>query len=132
MKAEYRLCEVEDALKEMSMTDVDDDIVETEDNELWVSGWYMDIPDLALHLHEGVVCVWDEEAEIFMPDYRVTVFYEIEIGTKDWICYGRGGFLSALDNWLQGQTEKRQMSMEQLEQLRCRIVIPGKKEDEDL
>lgn len=118
----YRIYEVEEVISEMDLLEVEDDIAETdEDMQLVISGWYVAIPELNLNLREGVVCVWDEEEKLFMPDFAVTVIYEGDIESKDWIYYEQDGFVVTLANWLNGR-----LSVEQVEQLWCEIVIPQK------
>jgi hypothetical protein len=139
----YRLCEVEEAVSEMDMAEIPDDIVETEDDiQLVVSGWSVFVESLNLSLREGVVCIWDEEEEMFLPDYSVTVVYEgnIETGDSrsgasvvnesgesmqasfpaDSLYYEQDGFAITLANWLNGR-----MPMEQIEQLWCELIMPA-------
>lgn len=116
----YRIYEVEDVISEMDLSEVEDDIAETdEDIQLVISGWYVNIPELNLNLREGIVCVWDEEEKLFMPDFAVTVIYEGEINSKEWLFYEQDGIVVTLANWLNGR-----LPVEQIEQLRCEIVIP--------
>jgi hypothetical protein len=116
----YRLCEVEEAVSEMDMAEIPDDIVETEDEiQLVVSGWSVYVESLNLSLREGVVCIWDEEEEMFMPDYSVTVVYEGEIAQNEWLYYEQDGFAITLANWLNGR-----LPMEQIEQLWCELIMP--------
>lgn len=116
----YRIYEVEEVISEMDLSEVEDDIAETdEDIQLVISGWYVHIPELNLKLREGVVCIWDEEEKLFMPDFEVTVIYEGDIEVKDWLYYVQDGFVVTLENWLNGR-----LLVEQIEQLRCEIVIP--------
>ena len=116
----YRIHEVEEVISEMDLSEVEDDIAETdEDMQLVISGWYINIPELNLNLREGVVCIWDEEEKLFMPDFAVTMIYEGDIEGKDWINYEQDGFVVTLANWLNGR-----LPVEQIEQLRCEIVIP--------
>jgi hypothetical protein len=138
----YRLCEVEEAVSEMDMAEIPDDIVETEDEiQLVVSGWSVYVESLNLSLREGVVCIWDEEEEMFLPDYAVTVVYEgnIETGDSrsgasvvnesgesmqasfpaDSLYYEQDGFAITLANWLNGR-----LPMEQIEQLWCELIMP--------
>ena len=49
-----------------------------EGRQLVVSGWWLFLPQLNLQLHEGILCNWDEEEQIFMPDVAVTVVYEAD------------------------------------------------------
>lgn len=125
MMKEYRFYEVEEAIAEMDTMDVEDDIAETdEDMQLVISGWYVIIPELKLYLREGVVCIWDEEEKMFMPDFAVTVVYEGDIESKEWLYYEQDGFVTTLANWLNGR-----LPVEQIEQLRCEIVIPQQSVD---
>ncbi|NMA74869.1 MAG: hypothetical protein GX963_12075 [Bacteroidales bacterium] len=118
----YRVYEVEEAISEMDLSEVEDDIVETDDGiQLVVSGWYVYIPELNLNLREGMVCIWDEKEKLFMPDFAVTVIYESDIKNKEWIYYEQEGFVVALANWLNGR-----LPVEQIEQLKCEIIIPQK------
>ena len=116
----YRIHEVEEVISVMDLSEVEDDIAKTdEDMQLVISGWYVNIPELNLNLREGVVCIWDEEEKLFMPDFAVTVIYEGDIEGKDWIYYEQDGFVVTLANLLNGR-----LLVEQIEQLRCEIVIP--------
>lgn len=66
-----------------------------------------------------MVCIWDDEEKLFMPDFAVTVIYEGDIESKGWIYYEQDGFVITLANWLNGR-----LQVEQIEQLRCEIMIP--------
>lgn len=115
----YRVYEVEEAISEIDLSEVEDDIVETDEGiQLVVSGWYVYIPELNLNLREGMVCIWDEKEKLFMPDFAVTVIYESDIKNREWIYYEQEGVV-ALANWLKGR-----LPVEKIEQLRCEIVIP--------
>lgn len=116
----YRINEVEEVISEMDLSEIEDDIAETDDDmQLVISGWYVNIPELNLNLREGVVCTWDEVEKLFMPDFAVTVIYEGDIEGKDWIYYEQDECVVTLANWLNGR-----LPIEQIEQLRCEIVIP--------
>ena len=118
----YRIYEVEEVISEMDLSEVEDDIAETdEDMQLVISGWHVHIPELNLNLREGVVCIWDEDEEMFMPDLAVTVIYEGDIENKEWLYYEQDGFVVTLANWLNGR-----LPVEQIEQLKCEIIIPQK------
>src|SRR5574344_592985 len=106
----YRIYEIEEVISEMDLLEVEDDIAETdEDMQLVISGWYVTIPELNLNLREGLVCVWDEEEKLFMPDFAITVIYEGEIESKDWIYYEQDGFVVTLANWLNGRLSVKQI-----------------------
>jgi len=120
MLRSYRLCEIEEILADTDTTEIADDIVETdEDMQLIVRGYYVHIPELNLYLREGVVCIWEEEEKLFMPDFAVTVIYENELETGTWINYEQDGFVVTLANWLNGRC-----SIEQIVQLKCNLVMP--------
>ena len=121
-----RLADVEEILAEMDLSDVEDDIAETDDDmQLVISGVIVRITDLHLELREGVICVWDEDEKVFMPDFDVTVVFEesgqsgnSEVSTE-WIYFEQDGMVITLANWLNDR-----MSVEMIEQLWCEIIIP--------
>lgn len=124
-----RLIDVSDKLSEMDLSVVADDIAETDDNmQLVISGVIVRIPDLQLDLREGVVCMWDDEEEVFMPDFDVTVVYESgnEIfvtqekeRVSNYIYFEQDGMVITLANWLNGR-----MPVDMIEQLWCEIIVP--------
>lgn len=86
-----RLGEVEEFISEMDFFDVADDIAETEEDiQLIVSGWWVFLPQLNLQLHEGILCNWDEEEQMFMPDVAVTVVYEADADRTEYIYFEPG------------------------------------------
>lgn len=118
----YRLNEVEEAVSEMELYDVPDDIIESdEDCQIVISGWWVHIPELELALYEGVFCNYDKEEQAYLPDFSVTVVKEAaeEIKEGDWIYYEQDGFVITLANYLHGE-----MDISQIEQLSCFICIP--------
>lgn len=122
-KTKYRLGEVEEAVSEMEFEDRCDEIVEVDDDlQLLISGWYVFIPSMSLYLRAGVACVFDEEAGMYMPDFDVTVLYEEELDTEQWIYYEQDGFVITLGNWLNGR-----LPISNIETIECHLVIP----DED-
>lgn len=36
----------------------------------------MKIPSLNLYLRAGVMCLWDEDEKVYMPDFDAIVIYE--------------------------------------------------------
>ena len=97
----YRLGEIEEILSEMDFSEVDDDIAEIdEDFMIQVSGWYLVIPSLGITVREGVACNCDEEEQMFMPDFDVTVLYEGEVDSGSWLYYEQDGIVITLANWL--------------------------------
>ena len=115
-----RLGEAEELLSEMDFSDVDDDIAETEeDTQLIVSSWWVFLPQLNLQLHEGILCNWDEEKQMFMPDVAVTVVYEADADRTEYIYFEQEGMIATLYNWLNGR-----LSISQIEALKCEIIVP--------
>ena len=121
MNKRYRLCDVEEAVSEMDeLIDVDDDIAEIDDDmQLVISGWSVYIESLNITLRQGVACIWDEEERLFMPDFDVTIVYEGNIETQEWLYYEQDGMVVTLGNWLNGR-----LSGGQIEQLWCELIIP--------
>ena len=121
MNKRYRLCDVEEAVSEMEeLMDIADDIAEIDDDmQIVISGWSVYVESLNLTLRQGIACVWDEGERLFMPDFDVTVVYEGNIETQDWLYYEQDGMVVTLGNWFNGR-----LSCEQIEQLWCELVIP--------
>ena len=121
MNKRYRLCDVEEAVSEMEeLMDIADDIAEIDDDmQIVISGWSVYVESLNLTLRQGIACVWDEGERLFMPDFDVTVVYEGNIETQDWLYYEQDGMVVTLGNWRNGR-----LSCEQIEQLWCELVIP--------
>lgn len=121
MNKRYRLCDVEEAVSEMEeLMDIADDIAEVDDDmQIVISGWPVYVESLNLTLRQEIACVWDEGERLFMPDFDVTVVYEGNIESQEWLYYEQDGFVVTLSNWLNGR-----MSGGQIEQLWCELVIP--------
>lgn len=121
MNKRYRLCDVEEAVSESEeLIDIADDIAEIDDDmQIVISGWSVYIESLNLTLRQGTACVWDESSGVFMPDFDVTIAYEGNIESQEWLYYEQDGFVVTLDNWLNGR-----LSGGQIEQLWCELVIP--------
>jgi len=118
-KKMYRLGDIEEVIAEMDFSDTDDDIAEIDDDlEFWISGWYVVIPSLGIYVREGVACTFDEEENMFMPDFDVTVVYEGVIASESWMYYEQDGILITLANWLNGR-----MPIDAIEKLECYIEI---------
>ncbi len=121
MNKRYRLCDVEEAVSEMEeLMDIADDIAEIDDDmQIVISGWSVYVESLNLTLRQGIACVWDAEERLFMPDFDVTVVYEGNIDSQEWLYYEQDGFVVTLGNWLNGR-----MSGGQIEQIWCELVTP--------
>ena len=100
MKIKCRLVEAEQIISEMEerLIDVADDIAETE---------------------EGILCNWDEEEQMFMPDVAVTVVYEADADRTEYIYFEQDGMTATFYNWLNGR-----LSISQIEALKCEIIVP--------
>ena len=60
-----------------------------------------------------------EEMKEYMPDFCVTVIYPEDPAETEYLYYEQNGMFTTMVNWLHGQ-----MSVEEIEQLRCEILIP--------
>lgn len=119
----YRLGDIEEATTEMDLSEIADDVAETDEiMQLVVSGWSVYVNELDLTLREGIVCIWDDTENMFLPDYSVTVIYEGRKPDAEWLYYENDGFTVTVGNWLNGR-----MPMEQIEQLSCELILPGSK-----
>lgn len=47
-----------------------------DDSQIIVSGWSVYIESLNLTLRQKIVCIWDENENMFMPDMDLTIVYE--------------------------------------------------------
>ena len=98
MNKRYRLGEIEEAVVEMEeRIDIEDDIAEIDDDfQIVVSGWSVYVESLNLTLRQGIACVWDAEEGLFMPDFDVTIVYEGNIETQEWLYYEQDGMVVTL------------------------------------
>ena len=60
-----------------------------------------------------------------MPDFDVTIVYEGNIETQEWLYYEQDGMVVTLGNWLNGR-----LSCEQIEQLWCELIIPKQNKEQ--
>lgn len=130
MRYRCRLCEVKEIFAGQDLTDLADDILETDDMQLVINSWYVIIDSLQVSLRTGISCIWDEAQGMYLPDSRVTVVYEGALAAGEWIAYEQEGVAVTLGDWLDGR-----LSCEQIEQLWCELIIPEqnkiRKEGED-
>ena len=120
MKKQCRLVDVEKYLEETDFSEIPDDVVELEEGyQLVLSGWYVNIPELHLRLHEGVVGYWDEKMKEYMPDFCVTVIYPENLVATEYLYYEQDGMMTTMVNWLHGK-----IPIDMIEQLACELVIP--------
>lgn len=124
MTFKCRLEDVEEKMAETDTFDVPDDIAETDDNyQLVISGWYVNIPSLNLYLRAGVMCLWDEDEKVYMPDFDVTVIYEDANELSSYLYYEQDGFVVTINNWLHGR-----LDYEEISQLMCEVVVERENE----
>jgi len=120
MNKQCSMAVLETVIEEMDFSEIPDDVVELDAGyQLVVSGWYVHIPKLHLRLHEGVVGYWDEEMKDYMPDFCATVIYPKNLKETEYLYFEQDSMFTTMVNWLHGQ-----MSVEEIEQLRCEILIP--------
>lgn len=127
MNKRYRLSEIEEAVSEMEeLIGLEDDIAEIDDDfQIVVSDWSVYVESMNLTLRQGIACVWDAEEGLFMPDFDVTIVYEGNIETQEWLYYEQDGMVVTLGNWLNGR-----LSCEQIEQLWCELIIPEQNKEQ--
>lgn len=120
MRKKCRVSEAERIIEETFFDDVPDDTAELEGGlQIVISGYYLLIPELKIQLHEGLICVFDKEANIYMPDEAVTVIIDVTGQEAESICYKQDGIIGTLYDWGQGK-----MSLDRIENLWCEIVVP--------
>ena len=116
-------CRVKDAerqLIEMDLDDVSDDVAEIDDGiQIVISGYYLLIPELNIQIYKGILCVFDHEADMYMPDEAVTVIMEVTGQEAEHICYKQDGIIGTLYDW--GQEK---MSLNRIENMWCEIIVP--------
>ena len=103
MEQAYQVGKVEEAVFMMDLDDLPGDIVKIDDpggeQVMVISSWWVHIPEWGINLHQGAICISNEE-KIGLPDRYVTVIREA--GEIRWLYYGEAGFVSALYHWLKG------------------------------
>ena len=121
MNKRYPFGSSEEVISEMEeLIEVEDSIVSIDDDsQIIVTNWSVYIESLNLTLRQGIVCVWDENENMFMSDFDITIVYEGKAETQNWLYYKQDGMVVSLNNWLRGK-----LSCKQLEQLECELVVP--------
>lgn len=116
-------CRVKDAerqLIEMDLDDVSDDVAEIDDGiQIVISGYYLLIPELNIQIHKGILCVFEQELNMYMPDETVTLIIEVNGQEAEHICYKQDGIIGTLYDWGQGK-----MSLDRIENMWCEIIVP--------
>lgn len=83
-----RFEETEEIIEQMDMSGIADDIAITEDNiQIVMSGYYVYLESVGIKLHKGIICYFDDEEHMFMPDEVVTVIYREDSDRNRDICY---------------------------------------------
>ena len=120
MRKKCRVSEAERIIEETDFDDVPDDTAELEGGlQIVISGYYLLIPELKIQLHKGLICVFDKEANMYMPDETVTVIIDVNGQEEESICYKQDGIIGTLYDWGQGK-----MSLDRIENLWCEIIVP--------
>ena len=116
-------CRVKDAerqLIEMDLDDVSDDVAEIDDGiQIVISGYYLLIPELNIQIHKGILCVFEQEVNMYMPDEAVTLIIEVNGQEAEHICYKQDGIIGTLYDWGQGK-----ISLDRIENMWCEIIVP--------
>ena len=117
MNKRYRLGEIEEAVSEMEeLIGLEDDIAEIDDDfQIVVSGWSVYVESLNLTLRQGIACVWDAEEGLFMPDFDVTIVYEGNIETQEWLYYEQDGLEKKIDSMTEELTNMQNQLKEMQE-----------------
>lgn len=104
MNKKCKLKDAEEIISNMELSNLADDISETEeDTQVVVSGYCVVIPELNLQLHEVILCDFDEEYQMFTPDVAVTVVYEVGADKTEYIYFESNGMETTLYNFLGGK-----------------------------
>lgn len=120
MNIKCRLEDVEEIVGNLNLLAIPDDIATTEDDtQILVSGYFIFVPELELRLYDGILCNWDEEEQMYLPDVAVTVFYEKGGDLEKYLYFESDRMEVSLYNWLGGKK-----SLGEIEKLECEIIIP--------
>ncbi len=121
MKATSRNCRFEDAeeiIEQMDMSEIADDIAITEDNiQIVISGYYVYLESVGIKLHKGIICYFDDEEHMFMPDETVTVIYREDSDRNRYICYEAEDMEGTLYDYFDGR-----MTAGEIANLPCEII----------
>ena len=119
-----KLIEAEKVTEEMEeLLYVTSEVVEEEAGEYQIirEGWWIEIPELHLCLHEGEFLTFDEEEQEYLPDFSITIIRET--GQDGWLYFEQDCMIVSLANFMSGR-----MCMEELGDLECILRIPEGKE----
>lgn len=120
LRKKCRVKDTERQLIEMDLDDVSDDVAEIDDGiQIVISGYYLLIPELNIQIHKGILCVFEQEVNMYMPDEAVTLIIEVNGQEAEHICYKQDGIIGTLYDWGQGK-----MSLDRIENMWCEIIVP--------
>ncbi len=121
MVKKCQLSEAEELLGSyMDDTESFEDVIELDsDAEIVLDKKYVYVETFNVCLRHGVLCVWDEEAGIFMPDEDVTVIYEGAGIVPEYISYESEGMTDTLCDFL-----KDVATYGEIESVWCEVIIP--------
>lgn len=122
-----KLYDVEEKMADIESNEpIPDDIAELEDDDmiLVVSGWCCKIEELGICLRAGCACVWDEEEQVYMPDFSVTVIYEDENELNHYLYFEQDDFITTMHNWLHGR-----LTDDEISELMCEVEYETERED---
>ena len=116
----YPLLELEIVLADLrDSLEIEDELWQIDDvTMLWVNGLKIEIAELGLTLRQGVLGRWSDEAEMFLPEDGVTVFYQGDITEEMPIYYGEEDFVSTIETWFENAK-----TTDEIENLMCEIKI---------
>lgn len=113
-----RFEETEEIIEQMDMSGIADDIAITEDNiQIVISGYYVYLESVGIKLRKGIICYFDDEEHMFMPDEVVTVIYREDSDRNRDICYEAENMEGAFYDYLGGR-----MTAGEIANLPCEII----------
>lgn len=102
----------------MDMSEIADDIAITEDNiQIVISGYYVYLESVGIKLHKGIICYFDDEENMFMPDETVTVICREDSDRNRYICYEAENMEGMLYDYFDGR-----MTAGEIANLPCEII----------
>ena len=102
----------------MDMSEIADDIAITEDNiQIVISGYYVYLESVGIKLHKGIICYFDDEENMFMPDETVTVICREDFDRNRYLCYEAENMEGMLYDYFDGR-----MTAGEIANLPCEII----------
>lgn len=117
-----RLKEVEELIEKLDTSDVNEDLIEIDANRMiWLKGFEIVIAEISINIRKGVICIWDEEAQIYLPDEPITILYHGSLEENKPINYCEADVITTLEEWF-----KDGKAVNKIEQFMCEIKILDK------